>query len=123
MPGGGAVASCFSSTLSSSPRSDGSFEQGYLKVKKRGRRRVKLKSSKTAGAKCFCLLWQGIENIRNEIQDTMEPLIDPVHGHGRYEYTLSPSCSHPGLMDDVHIHVTANVPLFFLLLLFSVRAW
>uniref|UniRef100_A0A8C4EM11 Ubiquitin carboxyl-terminal hydrolase MINDY n=1 Tax=Dicentrarchus labrax TaxID=13489 RepID=A0A8C4EM11_DICLA len=25
---------------------------------------------------------QGIENIRNEIQDTMEPLIDPVHGHG-----------------------------------------
>lgn len=26
---------------------------------------------------------QGIENIRNEIQDTMEPLIDPVHGHGR----------------------------------------
>uniref|UniRef100_A0A3Q0SA60 Ubiquitin carboxyl-terminal hydrolase MINDY n=1 Tax=Amphilophus citrinellus TaxID=61819 RepID=A0A3Q0SA60_AMPCI len=24
----------------------------------------------------------GIENIRNEIQDTMEPLIDPVHGHG-----------------------------------------
>lgn len=30
---------------------------------------------------------QGIENIRNEIQDTMEPLIDPVHGHGRYKYT------------------------------------
>lgn len=26
---------------------------------------------------------QGIENIRNEIQDTMAPLIDPVHGHGR----------------------------------------
>lgn len=26
---------------------------------------------------------QGIENIRNEIEDTMEPLIDPVHGHGR----------------------------------------
>lgn len=33
------------------------------------------------------LLWQGIENIRNEIQDTMEPLIDPVHGHGRYKNT------------------------------------
>lgn len=30
---------------------------------------------------------QGIENIRNEIQDTMEPLIDPVHGHGRYKNT------------------------------------
>uniref|UniRef100_A0A3B4AEQ7 Ubiquitin carboxyl-terminal hydrolase MINDY n=1 Tax=Periophthalmus magnuspinnatus TaxID=409849 RepID=A0A3B4AEQ7_9GOBI len=25
---------------------------------------------------------KGIENIRNEIQDTLEPLIDPVHGHG-----------------------------------------
>ena len=30
---------------------------------------------------------QGIENIRNEIQDTLEPLIDPVHGHGRYNNT------------------------------------
>uniref|UniRef100_A0A3Q1D1X0 Ubiquitin carboxyl-terminal hydrolase MINDY n=1 Tax=Amphiprion ocellaris TaxID=80972 RepID=A0A3Q1D1X0_AMPOC len=28
------------------------------------------------------ILTKGIENIRNEIQDTMEPLIDPVHGHG-----------------------------------------
>ncbi|TKS81993.1 Ubiquitin carboxyl-terminal hydrolase MINDY-3 [Collichthys lucidus] len=28
------------------------------------------------------ILAKGIENIRNEIQDTMEPLIDPVHGHG-----------------------------------------
>uniref|UniRef100_A0A3B4AEC5 Ubiquitin carboxyl-terminal hydrolase MINDY n=1 Tax=Periophthalmus magnuspinnatus TaxID=409849 RepID=A0A3B4AEC5_9GOBI len=26
---------------------------------------------------------KGIENIRNEIQDTLEPLIDPVHGHGQ----------------------------------------
>lgn len=33
---------------------------------------------------------QGIENIRNEIQDTMEPLIDPVHGHGRYIYVSVP---------------------------------
>lgn len=31
---------------------------------------------------CFCCR-QGVENIRNEIQDTLEPLIDPVHGHGR----------------------------------------
>uniref|UniRef100_A0AAQ4R2X2 Ubiquitin carboxyl-terminal hydrolase MINDY n=1 Tax=Gasterosteus aculeatus aculeatus TaxID=481459 RepID=A0AAQ4R2X2_GASAC len=28
------------------------------------------------------ILTKGIENIKNEIQDTMEPLIDPVHGHG-----------------------------------------
>ncbi|XP_077431756.1 ubiquitin carboxyl-terminal hydrolase MINDY-3 [Vanacampus margaritifer] len=28
------------------------------------------------------ILTKGIENIRNEIQDTMEPLVDPVHGHG-----------------------------------------
>lgn len=28
------------------------------------------------------IVTKGIENIRNEIQDTMEPLIDPVHGHG-----------------------------------------
>lgn len=39
---------------------------------------------------CTCHFWgffpQGIENIRNEIQDTMEPLIDPVHGHGRYRH-------------------------------------
>ncbi|CAB1427722.1 unnamed protein product [Pleuronectes platessa] len=28
------------------------------------------------------ILTKGIENIRNEIQDTLEPLIDPVHGHG-----------------------------------------
>ncbi|KAF3839815.1 hypothetical protein F7725_018532 [Dissostichus mawsoni] len=31
------------------------------------------------------ILTKGIENIRNEIQDTMEPLIDPVHGHGRLQ--------------------------------------
>lgn len=37
------------------------------------------------------LVLQGIENIRNEIQDTMEPLIDPVHGHGRYKNTSSSS--------------------------------
>lgn len=38
--------------------------------------------------KCtFISVVQGIENIRNEIQDTMEPLIDPVHGHGRYKNT------------------------------------
>uniref|UniRef100_A0A8C8DLG9 Ubiquitin carboxyl-terminal hydrolase MINDY n=1 Tax=Oryzias sinensis TaxID=183150 RepID=A0A8C8DLG9_9TELE len=31
----------------------------------------------------FCFLFvQGIENIRNEIQDPTEPLVDPVHGHG-----------------------------------------
>ncbi|XP_068616499.1 ubiquitin carboxyl-terminal hydrolase MINDY-3 [Brachionichthys hirsutus] len=28
------------------------------------------------------ILTKGVENIRNEIQDTMEPLIDPVHGYG-----------------------------------------
>uniref|UniRef100_H2LWJ9 Ubiquitin carboxyl-terminal hydrolase MINDY n=1 Tax=Oryzias latipes TaxID=8090 RepID=H2LWJ9_ORYLA len=28
------------------------------------------------------ILTKGIENIRNEIQDPTEPLIDPVHGHG-----------------------------------------
>lgn len=28
---------------------------------------------------------QSIENIRNEIEDTTEPLIDPVYGHGRYD--------------------------------------
>ncbi|XP_054638034.1 ubiquitin carboxyl-terminal hydrolase MINDY-3 [Dunckerocampus dactyliophorus] len=28
------------------------------------------------------ILTKGIDNIKNEIQDTMEPLIDPVHGHG-----------------------------------------
>lgn len=27
--------------------------------------------------------FQGIENIKNEIEDTSEPLIDPVYGHGR----------------------------------------
>lgn len=33
----------------------------------------------------YFVLWssQGTENIRNEIQDPTEPLIDPVHGHGR----------------------------------------
>ncbi|XP_054904145.1 ubiquitin carboxyl-terminal hydrolase MINDY-3 isoform X3 [Poeciliopsis prolifica] len=28
------------------------------------------------------ILTKGIENIRNEIQDPTEPLIDPIHGHG-----------------------------------------
>ncbi|XP_067094931.1 ubiquitin carboxyl-terminal hydrolase MINDY-3 [Osmerus mordax] len=28
------------------------------------------------------ILTKGIENIKNEIQDTAEPLIDPVYGHG-----------------------------------------
>ncbi|MCJ8745570.1 hypothetical protein PDJAM_G00131630 [Pangasius djambal] len=28
------------------------------------------------------ILTQGIENIKNEIEDTSEPLIDPVYGHG-----------------------------------------
>ncbi|XP_076135956.1 ubiquitin carboxyl-terminal hydrolase MINDY-3 isoform X2 [Alosa pseudoharengus] len=28
------------------------------------------------------ILTKGIENIRNEIEDTTEPLIDPVYGHG-----------------------------------------
>uniref|UniRef100_A0A8C7XLK2 Ubiquitin carboxyl-terminal hydrolase MINDY n=1 Tax=Oryzias sinensis TaxID=183150 RepID=A0A8C7XLK2_9TELE len=28
------------------------------------------------------ILTKGIENIRNEIQDPTEPLVDPVHGHG-----------------------------------------
>ncbi|KAJ7985646.1 hypothetical protein DPEC_G00354220 [Dallia pectoralis] len=28
------------------------------------------------------ILTKGIENIRNEIEDTKEPLIDPVYGHG-----------------------------------------
>nr|XP_057941152.1 ubiquitin carboxyl-terminal hydrolase MINDY-3 [Doryrhamphus excisus]XP_057941153.1 ubiquitin carboxyl-terminal hydrolase MINDY-3 [Doryrhamphus excisus] len=28
------------------------------------------------------ILTKGIDNIKNEIQDTTEPLIDPVHGHG-----------------------------------------
>lgn len=27
---------------------------------------------------------QGIENIKNEIEDTLEPFVDPVYGHGRY---------------------------------------
>uniref|UniRef100_A0A3B3XZB8 Ubiquitin carboxyl-terminal hydrolase MINDY n=1 Tax=Poecilia mexicana TaxID=48701 RepID=A0A3B3XZB8_9TELE len=30
----------------------------------------------------FFFFLQGIENIRNEIQDPTEPLIDPIHGHG-----------------------------------------
>uniref|UniRef100_A0A8C6NZL9 Ubiquitin carboxyl-terminal hydrolase MINDY n=1 Tax=Nothobranchius furzeri TaxID=105023 RepID=A0A8C6NZL9_NOTFU len=28
------------------------------------------------------IITKGIENIRNEIQDPTEPLIDPIHGHG-----------------------------------------
>ncbi|XP_018618455.1 ubiquitin carboxyl-terminal hydrolase MINDY-3 [Scleropages formosus] len=28
------------------------------------------------------ILTKGIENIKNEIEDTLEPLIDPVYGHG-----------------------------------------
>uniref|UniRef100_A0A8C3G261 Ubiquitin carboxyl-terminal hydrolase MINDY n=1 Tax=Cyclopterus lumpus TaxID=8103 RepID=A0A8C3G261_CYCLU len=32
------------------------------------------------------ILTKGIENIRNEIQDTMEPLIDRVHGHGSQSF-------------------------------------
>lgn len=31
----------------------------------------------------FVIFMQGIENIKNEIEDATEPLIDPVYGHGR----------------------------------------
>lgn len=34
-------------------------------------------------AKMFVIFLQGIENIKNEIEDATEPLIDPVYGHGR----------------------------------------
>lgn len=34
-------------------------------------------------AKIFLIFLQGIENIKNEIEDATEPLIDPVYGHGR----------------------------------------
>lgn len=44
---------------------------------------------------CFCCR-QGVENIRNEIQDTLEPLIDPVHGHGRCASHTHSSCQPPG---------------------------
>uniref|UniRef100_A0A8C4UCE1 Ubiquitin carboxyl-terminal hydrolase MINDY n=1 Tax=Falco tinnunculus TaxID=100819 RepID=A0A8C4UCE1_FALTI len=33
-------------------------------------------------AKMFVIFLQGIENIKNEIEDAAEPLIDPVYGHG-----------------------------------------
>ena len=28
---------------------------------------------------------QGIEHIKNEVEDLSEPLIDGIHGHGRYD--------------------------------------
>ena len=34
--------------------------------------------------KCDILkYWQGIEHIKNEVEDLSEPLIDGIHGHGR----------------------------------------
>lgn len=47
--------------------------------------RVEIHKSLMPDLNVLALFLQGIENIRNEIQDTMEPLIDPVHGHGRYK--------------------------------------
>ena len=37
--------------------------------------------------KC-CL--QGIEHIKNEVEDLSEPLIDGIHGHGRYNIENMP---------------------------------
>lgn len=31
----------------------------------------------------YPIIFKGIENIKNEIEDSAEPLIDPVYGHGR----------------------------------------
>lgn len=37
----------------------------------------------SSGEQKYLLFLQGIENIKNEIEDATEPLIDPVYGHGR----------------------------------------
>ena len=34
------------------------------------------------------LLLQGVEQIKNEVEDPGTALIDGIHGHGRYYYTL-----------------------------------
>lgn len=75
---------------------------------------------------------QGIENIRNEIQDTMEPLIDPVHGHGRYQNTSSPflymcytdTRSSTLLQSTSYLGILSAIPFILsLYLYFAVRAW
>jgi len=61
---------------------------------------------------CCWHCWQGLQRIKDEIADVEEPLIDPVHGHGRCVISHSRYLFSPGFCQTIYCYMLHIVPCF-----------